>query len=251
EFNPDLVNHHAARISVPESVRDPLQDAEVNVLGWLNVLQSCVASDVQKVIYISSGGAVYGEAAEYPTSENYRPAPRSPYAIHKYIGEEYLVYYHLQHGLKYTVLRYANVYGPRQIPQSEAGVVSIFINSLLQGDIPRVCAYEGKPEGMYRDYIYVKDIIEANVAVLSEGENETFNVGTGKPVATMDLYRQLLSVMDLEITPEKAAARPGDLHRSCLNIEKIGRITGWKPVWDLRSGLQETVNYFQRKEKER
>ena len=131
EFQPDLVNHHAAQISVPISVKDPLLDADINVRGFINLLENCVSYNVKKVIYISSGGAVYGEADEYPTTENYTPAPLSPYAVNKLLGEKYLAFYNHQYGLNYTVLRYANVFGPRQIPHGEAGVVSIFINNFL------------------------------------------------------------------------------------------------------------------------
>ena len=133
---PDMVNHHSAQISVPLSIENPLLDVINNVYGWVNVLQNCVRTGVKKVIYISSGGAIYGEAEEYPTSEKYNPKPLSIYAINKRVGEDYLYFYRHQYGLNYTVLRYANVYGPRQISQGEAGVVSLFTEKLLKGEIP-------------------------------------------------------------------------------------------------------------------
>ena len=138
---PDIVNHHAAQISVPVSVKDPITDGKINALGFLNLLNCCRDSGVKKVIFISSGGAIYGEAEEYPTTENYAPKPLSPYAIHKLISEYYLAFYQHQYNLKYTVLRYANVYGPRQIPHGEAGVVSIFITNFRDGIRSKLYAF--------------------------------------------------------------------------------------------------------------
>lgn len=138
---PDIVNHHAAQISVPRSIENPLADVETNVKGTVNLLENCVKYKVKKVVFISSGGAIYGEAEEYPTSEAYPPKPLSVYAINKLAGENYLYFYNHQYGLNYTVLRYANVYGPRQNASGEAGVVSIFINALLAGRTPTIYAY--------------------------------------------------------------------------------------------------------------
>ena len=174
---PDIVDHHAAQISVPVSVRDPLLDADVNALGFLNILQNCVKFQTQKVIFISSGGAIYGEATEYPTTENYQPQPLSPYAIHKFISEKYLQYYHHQFDLNYTVLRYANVFGPRQIPHGEAGVVSIFITNMRDGKQSHLNAYKDKPDGMIRDYVFVKDVVEANLLALEKSNSEAFKLG--------------------------------------------------------------------------
>jgi UDP-glucose 4-epimerase len=141
---PDVLNHHAAQMSVPASVSDPGFDADVNIRGFLNLLEAAVKSGVKKVIFISSGGAVYGEAEEYPTSEAYLPKPLSPYAITKYSSEHYLTYYRHQYGLDYTTLRYANVYGPRQIPHGEAGVVAIFMNNLIEGNPIRFESFSGR-----------------------------------------------------------------------------------------------------------
>ncbi|MFA5484193.1 MAG: NAD-dependent epimerase/dehydratase family protein, partial [Candidatus Cloacimonadaceae bacterium] len=133
---PDIIDHHAAQISVPLSIEDPLTDAEINVKGLINLLQAAVKHSVKKIVYISSGGAMYGEAEEYPTPETYSPRPLSVYAINKMVGEDYLYFYNQQYGLDYTVLRYANVYGPRQVSHGEAGVVSIFVEKLLKGETP-------------------------------------------------------------------------------------------------------------------
>ncbi len=244
EEKPDIVNHHAAQISVPVSVKDPELDASVNVIGFLNILQNCVKYKVKKVIFISSGGAIYGEASEYPTTENYSPLPLSPYAINKYVSEKYLYFYHHQYGLNYTVLRYANVYGPRQIPYGEAGVVSIFITNFRDGKQSYLYAFEDEPDGMIRDYVFVKDVVEANVLALTNRDLEFFNIGTGKEITTGYLYREISKQMNKNVEPVRAGARPGDIRRSCLNIEKARKLLGWKPKFLLEEGIQETINFF-------
>ena len=188
---PDIVNHHAAQISVPQSVADPLTDAEINVKGLINILENCVKYGCKKVIYISSGGAMYGEATEYPTSETYLPRPLSVYAINKMVGEDYLYFYQQTYGLFYTVLRYANVYGPRQVSHGEAGVVSIFVEKLLAGETPTLNAYPDQPDGMIRDYVFVKDVVKANLLALGKGENMAFNIGTCIETSTRTLYDEI------------------------------------------------------------
>jgi len=174
---PLIVNHHAAQISVPVSVENPIFDAEVNIIGLINILQACVKYGVKKIIFASSGGAIYGEAQEYPTSEKYPPLPLSPYAITKLTSEYYLEFYRHQYRLNYTILRYANIYGPRQIPKGEAGVVAIFIENLLSGRPSVIYHFPDEPDGMARDYCYVEDVVKANILVLKNGSNEIFNIG--------------------------------------------------------------------------
>lgn len=244
---PEIVNHHAAQISVPVSVKEPELDAEVNAIGFLNVLQNCVKYKVKKVIFISSGGAVYGEAEEYPTTENYDPKPLSPYAIHKYVSEIYLYFYHHQYGLKYTVLRYANVFGPRQIPHGEAGVVSIFITNFRDNKKTYLYAFKEEPDGMIRDYVYVKDIVKANVLALKKGELEAFNIGTGLETTTGQLYREIALQMNTQIEPVREGARPGDIRQSCLNIDKAKNEFDWEPTYSLSDGVRETIDFFMKK----
>ena len=241
---PDIVNHHAAQVSVPLSIEDPLQDAEVNVKGLINVLQNCVKHNVRKVIFISSGGAIYGEATEYPTTETYAPTPLSVYAINKLAGEEYLHFYHHQYGLNYTVLRYANVYGPRQVSHGEAGVVSLFIEKLIHDKAPTLYAYPDAPEGMIRDYVYVLDAVRANVAVLEAGDNDVFNIGTCVETTTLLLYKTLLLQLGKQIRPHTGPARMGDLKRSLLDCSKAFRELGWSPIYTLDQGIRETIAYF-------
>ncbi|MEN6444997.1 MAG: NAD-dependent epimerase/dehydratase family protein [Candidatus Cloacimonas sp.] len=241
---PDIVNHHAAQISVPLSIENPLFDVKTNVLGWVNVLQNCVNYAVKKVIYISSGGAIYGEAQEYPTTENYAPKPLSMYAIDKKAGEDYLYFYHHQYGLAYTVLRYANVYGPRQISCGEAGVVSLFTEKLLQREIPTVYRYDDEPEGMIRDYVFVGDVVKANLLALEKGDSEAFNISTCLETTTNKLYHEIARQLDINEEPNYGSARKGDLHRSLLSYNKAKNILGWKPETNLSEGISAVIKYF-------
>ncbi len=246
---PDIVNHHAAQMSVPVSVEDPDFDARVNILGFINLLENSVRYGVKKVIFISTGGAIYGETENIPTTESEIPKPLSPYAITKYSSEQYLRFYRHQHGLDYTVLRYANIYGPRQIPHGEAGVVAIFIDKLIKGEIPTIYHYPDETDGMTRDYCYVEDVVRANLLALSKGSEEIINIGTSIETTTGQLYREILSLMRKQgyakdssfDNPSKGPARPGDLHRSALSYRKARELLGWEPEHDLRKGLQETV----------
>ncbi|HQQ68059.1 MAG TPA: NAD-dependent epimerase/dehydratase family protein [Candidatus Cloacimonadota bacterium] len=246
---PDLVDHHAAQISVPLSVEDPLTDAEINVKGLINILENCVKYQVKKVIYISSGGAMYGEATEYPTSETYNPKPLSVYAINKMVGEDYLYFYRHTYGLDYTVLRYANVFGPRQVSHGEAGVVSIFVEKLLAGETPTLNAYPEEPNGMIRDYVYVKDVVRANLAALDQGSGEAFNIGTCIETSTRALYDEICRQMGTRIEPNKGTARKGDLHRSLLKIDKAKKVLGWTPRYTLAEGISEVIQYFMQQER--
>jgi len=242
--HPDIVDHHAAQISVPVSVQDPEFDADVNVKGFLNILQNCAKYKVKKVIFISSGGAIYGEAEEYPTTEKYDPKPLSPYAINKFIAEKYLYFYHHQYGLNYTVLRYANVYGPRQIPHGEAGVVSIFITNFRDSITSQLYAFPEELDGMVRDYVFVKDVVCANVIALDKGNLEAINIGTGLETTTGKLYREISKQMNVNIDPIRGNARAGDIRKSCLNIEKAGSILDWKPECSLEEGIRQTIQFF-------
>jgi len=241
---PDIVNHHAAQISVTISARDPVRDARTNALGLLNVLNNTVKYRIKKFIFISSGGAMYGDADVVPTPEEYETRPLSPYGIHKLLGEHYLRFFHNQYDLHYTVLRYSNVYGPRQDPFGEAGVVAIFTNNLLKNRTSKIYAYPEEPEGMIRDYVYVKDVVRANLLATENEKDITVNIGTENAVKTNQLYRMLCTITGNNLKPEFAEARPGDLKVSCLSNKKAKKILGWKPVYTLEEGLSETVKYF-------
>jgi UDP-glucose 4-epimerase len=241
---PDIVNHHAAQISVTVSARDPQADARTNAVGFLNLLETCARRKIRKLLYSSTGGAIYGETEVLPTPEEHPDQPVSPYGIHKLLGEQYLRFYSLQHGLDYTVLRYANVYGPRQNPLGEAGVISIFVNQLLKGEQPTLFAYPEEPDGMLRDYVYVEDVAQANLRALETGSGECLNIGTGVSTSTGALYRELAALFPGAPEIRRAPARPGDLRRSCLAIARAKRVLDWGPSVDLHEGLSRTVAFF-------
>lgn len=244
---PDIVNHHAAQISVPHSVENPKKDAEINILGLLNLINVSSNHNIRKIIYISSGGAIYGETDEIPTSENHKIQPESPYGISKMVGEHYLHFASNHYGLDFTVLRYANVFGPRQSVIHEAGVVAIFVNNLITETVSKIFCYPGQPEGNTRDYVYVRDVAHANLLALDKGSRESFNIATSLETSTSTLYHTISKIMDKCISPDYAQARKGDLHRSCLNISKIKEHLGWQPRYSLEKGLAETVSYIQKK----
>jgi UDP-glucose 4-epimerase len=256
---PEILNHHAAQISVPDSVSDPLRDADINIKGLLNLLESAAKHGVRKVIFSSTGGAIYGEASEYPTSEDYYPRPLSPYAVSKYSSEHYLAYYRHQYGLDYTTLRYANIYGPRQIPHGEAGVIAIFMDNLLKGKPSTLYHFPDDEEGMVRDYCYVGDVVKANLSALENGSADFFNIGTGRGIKTLALYNTILDAfkeavgrvpVDLE-KPVRRIARQGDVSKSCLNVEKARRFLGWVPETSLEQGIRKTWQWRLSKDKKR
>ncbi len=241
---PQVVNHHAAQISVTVSARQPVEDARINGLGVLNVLECSRAAAVKKFIFISSGGAMYGESHGKKLKEDQAPAPASPYAIHKILGEYYVRFYGDTHGLDWTVLRYANVYGPRQNPQGEAGVVAIFTSKVLAGEVPVVNAFPDEPDGMLRDYIYVEDCARANVLALEKGSREAVNIATSHDVRTRELLASICRITGKELKYTRGAPRPGEIRSSSLDNSKAAQVLGWKPRFALDEGLARTISFF-------
>lgn len=249
---PDIVNHHAAQISVPLSVQDPLFDAEVNIKGIIRLLQLCVKYNVKKFIFSSTGGAIYGDADIVPTGEDYVPEPASPYAISKLSSEKYIRFFFSQFNLRYTILRYSNVYGPRQIPHGEAGVVAIFTEKIIDGVHPTLNHFPEEPQGMVRDYCYVKDIATANLMATEKDIVGIFNIGTGKGTTTLELYRQVLKALRAKGVdvpqvfdePKRDVARPGDIRVSTLNPGKAKAELGWEARYTIEMGLSETVDWY-------
>ena len=235
----EMVNHHAAQINVRTSVEDPLFDARVNVLGTLNLLQLATRFGVKRFVYASSGGAVYGEPAEYPIKEIVVPRPLSPYGASKTAAEKYIVTYSNLYDLQCVILRYSNVYGPRQIIKSEAGVISIFIDRILRNE-PCTVFGDGK---QVRDYVYVGDVVEANVSALACQPN-IFNIGTGVETSVNDLIDVFSSILNKDIAHEHVAPRPGEVFRNGLEYSKASSEIGWQPKIQINAGILKTFEYF-------
>jgi UDP-glucose 4-epimerase len=239
---PDLVNHHAAQIDVRKSMTDPMFDAQVNVLGSLNLIQQCGKHEVRKMIYASTGGAIYGEPEYRPADENHPIQPLCPYGVTKHTVEHYLYLYHLNFSLNYTVLRYPNVYGPRQDPRGEAGVVAIFTEALFQGKQPTIYG-----DGNHtRDYLFVGDVVEANLLAMKGGDGQVMNLGWGQEISVNQIFAALKRHLDLEIDPVYAQERLGEIHHICLDSTKAQKELGWKPLVDLDQGIERTVEYYRR-----
>jgi len=240
---PDVVNHHAAQIDVRKSVEDPLFDAEMNVLGTLRLLEGAVKQKVRRFIFASSGGAIYGDQSPgaQPASEEDPLRPLSPYGVAKATGELYLHYYWMVHGLDYVALRYGNVYGPRQDPFGEAGVVAIFTEKLLSGGQPRI-----NGDGLQtRDYVYVEDVAEANVLALNRNGLGSFNIGTGAEKNVNELFWNLVRITGKSVEEIHGPAKPGEQRRSVLNCSKARIHLGWAARVSWEEGLHKTVEYFE------
>ncbi|MFO7891776.1 MAG: GDP-mannose 4,6-dehydratase [bacterium] len=238
----DAVCHQAAQMDVRKSVEDPLFDAEVNVKGSLNLLQNCVKYGIKKFLFASTGGAVYGEQQNYPCDESHPLRPVSPYGITKLTMEKYLFYYSVQFELNYTILRYANVYGPRQNPRGEAGVIAIFSHKLLRGE-PPIINGNGKQT---RDYVYVGDIVEANIKALNYKKNDIFNIGTGIETDVNKIFHILNHNIDSNIEKKHGPAKPGEQQRSVISYKKAKKRLSWQPRIDLEQGLKKTVEFFRK-----
>ena len=237
---PNVVMHLAAQMDVRKSVEDPMFDAQVNVLGTLNVLQQAVKHGVRKVIFSSSGGAIYGEQETYPAPETHVLRPLSPYGLSKLCGEQYLSYFQRVSGLQAVSLRYANVYGPRQDPEGEAGVVAIFIQKMLNNE-QAVINGNGRQT---RDFVFVDDVVEANLAMMGQETQGTYNVGTGVETSINDLYRILVQHTGSTCKEMHGPAKKGEQARSVIDCTKLRQEVSWEPKADLSEGLKKTVEYF-------
>ena len=240
-FRPEIVNHHAAQSEVPKSVSDPTYDAQVNIIGGLNLLKACVEHGVKKVIFISSGGALYGEPDVIPCDEDHPVRPLSPYGTSKFCFEQYLGTFKRTFGLDSTVLRYANIYGPRQDFFAEEGrVIAIFASRMLAGK-PVTIDWDGEQA---RDMLHVGDAATANLAALESGSGGTYHISSGIPVTVNDLYRKLALLTDYKLFPHYGPARKEDVYRIALDNGRALRDLGWEPQVNLEEGLSLTVDYF-------
>lgn len=237
-FRPEIIDHHAAQINVRRSVEDPVYDATVNIIGSLNLLELSKEYGVKRFVFASTGGAIYGDVGGL-ADESTPTAPISPYGASKRSVEIYLGYYHSVFGLEYVALRYANVYGPRQDPFGEAGVVAIFSERILSG---KPCIIYGDGE-QTRDYVYVMDVVEANIRALSAPVG-IYNIGTGKETSVNELVEVLKSVSGRDFSVIYDAPRPGEVRRIALKCEKANKLLNWTPRTSLVDGIRETFNYF-------
>lgn len=236
---PDYVSHHAAQVSVQVSLRDPLRDASSNVLGSVNVIEASMKAGVKKLVYISTGGAVYGEPTYLPCDESHPIQPLCPYGASKHAVEHYLYLYGKVHGLNYTILRYPNIYGPRQDPYGEAGVVAIFSQRMLTGT-DAVINGSGEQE---RDFLYVGDIAQANFLALEKGDGGIFNLGWGHGTSVNQLFQVLKSITMYQKDAVYGPAVP-EVFKICLEACKAREVLGWEPAVSLEEGLRRTVEYF-------
>ncbi|MGP6159504.1 MAG: NAD-dependent epimerase/dehydratase family protein [Vulcanimicrobiaceae bacterium] len=239
DFAPDVVSHHAAQHSVAISSRDPAYDAQVNVLGLINVMESAVRARVKKVIFASSG-ATFGEPKKLPITDSAPQLPESPYGITKMVSEHYLRFYKKEHGLDFTALRYGNVYGPRQDPNGEAGVISIFIGKFLAGQGIKIY-WDGEQT---RDYVYVGDVADANVRALGKGSGGAYVIGTGQKTSVNALYQTLVEVTGFSAPVEHLPRRQGDVRDAQFNSALAKKELGWTPSTSLLEGIRRTVDYF-------
>jgi UDP-glucose 4-epimerase len=236
----EVVNHQAARGNVRASMEDPMVYADVNVRGGVNLLECARKTGVRKFIYSSTGGCVYGEPEYLPADEKHPIHPRDPYGASKASFELYLPVFEMNYGLKYTILRYPNVYGPRQDPFGEAGVVSIFIGQMLRGLQPVI---NGDGEQL-RDYVFVEDVVRANVTALTKGDAGTFNVGWGKGTSVNQIFHALKRILDSDVPEVHGPPKLGEVGRTYLRSDQARDVLGWVPQVDLDEGLQRTADFF-------
>lgn len=241
----DVVNHHAAQIDVRKSVADPVFDATSNILGIIRLLEYCRKYDVPRFIFSSTAGAIYGEPEYVPADEKHPIRPLAPYGVSKFCGERYIQYYHDLFDQDYVILRYPNVYGPRQDPHGEAGVVAIFSGLLLQGKEPKIF---GSGEAT-RDYLFVGEIVRANLMVLDKGTNKLMNLGTGVETSVNDLFGKMRDIIGADVEAIHMPDRPGEVQRISIDAEFAKKTIGWKPEITLKEGLVKTIDFFRDKMK--
>jgi UDP-glucose 4-epimerase len=239
---PEVMMHVAAQAAVSSSVEDPVRDAAINVMGLLNLMECCVRTGVRKVVYAASGGTLYGEPRKLPVKETATGRPVSPYGISKKVGIDYLAFYERHHGIEFTALALANVYGPRQDPHGEAGVVAIFSERMLRGETPTIFG-DGNQT---RDYVFVDDTVHAFALAAEHGDGRLVNVGTGLETSVNGLYRLVAEITAFSGQPAQGPPRPGDLRRNALDPGLAAEVLSWRPWTHLEDGIAETVSFMKR-----
>jgi len=235
---PDIVYHFAAQINIRLSVENPIFDAQINILNTINLIELCVKNNVKHFIFSSSGGAIYGDV-KTPMDKNTIEYPISPYGCAKLSIEKYLNYYKEVYGLKYTILRYANVYGPRQNPKGEAGVISIFCNEMLKNENPEIWG------GLQtRDFVYIEDVVLANILALRDNKSAIYDIGTGVETDIIGIFSELNKFFNNKFKPIYKDRRKGEQNRSCLNYKKINENLGWMPLNNVSEGIKKTYEWF-------
>ncbi|TDI71646.1 MAG: NAD-dependent epimerase/dehydratase family protein [Bacteroidetes bacterium] len=242
----EVLVHHAAQMDVRRSVADPRYDSDVNIGGLLNLMEAGRMAGLQKVLFASTGGAIYGEPDYAPQDENHTLRPLSPYGIAKFCSEKYLEYYRHAYGIEYVALRYGNVYGPRQNPHGEAGVVAIFSERMLSNEP----VYINGTGEQTRDYVYVEDVVQANLLAMDHSNSDIFNVGTSVETSVNELFSTIRDAIDPSIVENRREGQPGEQKRSVLSYSKASEILGWKPSIDIVTGLRRTVDWFRNRESE-
>lgn len=243
---PDYVNHHAAQKDVRLSVANPVLDANINILGTINILQNCVKYNVKKVVFASTGGAIYGEQEVFPATEAHPTKPISPYGITKMVAESYLFYYKTIYGLDYVSLRYANVYGPRQDPYGEAGVVAIFIEKMIKGESPII---NGDGE-QTRDFVYIDDVVQANIStMINNTSDKVFNIGTGVETSIKQVFNYIRETVNPSLEEKHGPAKQGEQKRSVIDNARARQVLNLEFGISVVVGLKKTCEYF-RKEKD-
>ena len=242
---PDIVIHHAAQVQVRKSLEEPLFDCQQNISASVRLIELCKQHFVKKIIYASTGGAAYGEPHYLPVDEEHPLRPLSPYGLSKHTVERYLDIAAFNHGLDYTVLRYSNVYGPRQNPHGEAGVIAIFLEIMMSGNRPTIFG-DGSST---RDYVYVEDVARANLVVLNAGNRKTYNVSTGVQTSLKELYGNLVTGIGVSLDPIYASSRQEEVHKIALAYNKIKNELGWEPLTSLEDGLRKTIKSYLSKQK--
>lgn len=243
DFRPEVLIHEAAQIKVPNSIKDPLYDADVNILGTLNLLEACKDFKVRKVIYPATA-AMFSEPQYLPIDELHPLSMMSGYGVSKHVVEHYLEVYNKLYGIDYTVFRYSNVYGPRQDSTGEGGVVAIFCESMIKGVIPEIFG-DGTQT---RDFIFVKDVAKANVVAIHALDNDIYNCCTGQEVSVNELYRTISGDLSFDHEPIQKAPREGDIYRTFMTYKKLNDAIGWAPSYNLENGVAETLDFYRKRQ---